>query len=151
MEINLTDEQAEKIVPLCVDFMRVLNDELGAEPALQVWENITNGLGDDIKGRVFIAMLSDYGGTNVTLTALRGRYYNFSNNEIVSNPLIYGFGHNKVAAIKCIRNYTGMGLKDTKEVMDDMEKGKQVGVKCTNWKYRTAFVRELNILGIDSR
>jgi len=151
MEINLTDEQAEKIVPLCVDFMRVLNEELGTEPALQVWENITNGLGEDIKGRVFVAMLSDYSGTRVTLAALRGRYFNLNNNDIVSNPLTYGYGANKVAVIKCLRNYTGMGLKEAKDIMDNMEKGQIAGVKCTNWKYRANFVRELNGLGIDTR
>lgn len=149
MEITLTEEQAQYIVPASVDFIRVLTEQLGAEAGMQAWENINTAFGNDIKGRVFFAMLTGADiGTKVTIKGLLGRYYGMPNNFPVAPN---GLGKEKISAIKLIRQHTGAGLKEAKDVMDGLESNYSQTINLTDWKTRANFIRDALVLGLDVR
>ena len=45
-----------------------------------------------------------------------------------SNVVLEGFGDNKIAVIKVVREITGLGLKEAKEVVENAPKAIQEGV-----------------------
>lgn len=140
MNIELTDEQAEVIVPAGLDFIRTLTDQLGPDAGLLAWDNIVETFGNDIRGKVFFAMLMDTSaGTMVSL----------KNFKPTTDPnSSYSVATNIVPAIKLIREYTGMGLKESKDIVDDLRMGKQHRIKIRDWRTRYKFIIEAKNLGL---
>ena len=71
MEIELTPEQEASIIPAAVYFLRALTTSLGPEVGLHVWDQINATIGNDIKGKVFFAMLTGSVGTEIKLIGHR--------------------------------------------------------------------------------
>ena len=82
-------------------FMRSITEAYGADEGLVLWEQITSVLDEDVKGQIFFAMIT-------------GQY----NDRILLKGLTQYASNNAVACIKEIRTWTGLGLKDSKDIYD---------------------------------
>lgn len=132
MQVEVTDEQLERIIPAGIDFIRTITQELGAEKGMEFWEELSRCLGDDIKGRIFFEMITgNAGGTKVTFGGVNQLYRN-----------------NKIPAIKCIRNHCDLGLKEAKNITDALEAGHAQTMHIVDWRKRRAFVNEMRSFGV---
>jgi hypothetical protein len=92
-----------------IHFMRHITQAYGAEEGMKLWDAIASTLDPDIKGKIFIAML--LGEYNDTLT-------------IRLDMVKYRVHVQRVEGIKAIRTVTGLGLKEAKDIHDNLALGK---------------------------
>jgi hypothetical protein len=109
----IPQEHKHEIITSGMQFMRSITEAYGADEGMRLWETIANTLDPDIKGQIFFAMIT---GTH--------------NDTIVLKPGLAGSGvtANRVAAIKEIRTWTGMSLRDAKDTSDMVEAGRTVKI-----------------------
>lgn len=89
--------------------MRAITEAYGSEEGMKLWDTIANTLDPDIKGKIFIALLT-------------GEY----NDQLIIrlDINIYRGIVNRVEGIKAIRTVSGLGLKEAKEIHDNLALGK---------------------------
>lgn len=97
----IPEEHEAAVISNGLHFIRAITDCYGAEKGMELWEQITSVLDPDVKGKIFFAMLT-------------GAY----NDQIKIKGLTISGQNNGVACIKELRQWTGMGLKDSKDVYD---------------------------------
>lgn len=92
-----------------IHFMRAITEAYGSEEGMKLWDTIANTLDPDIKGKIFIALLT-------------GEY----NDQLIIrlDINIYRGIVNRVEGIKAIRTVSGLGLKEAKEIHDNLALGK---------------------------
>jgi hypothetical protein len=81
--------------------MRSITEAYGAEEGLKLWDTIASTLDGDVKGQIFLAMIT-------------GTY----NNRVHLKGLGRSARDNAVACIKEIRLWSGLGLKESKDMYD---------------------------------
>lgn len=108
----IPEQHRDAIIGNGLHFMRAITEAYGAEEGMRLWETIAATLDPDIKGQIFFAMIT-------------GTY----NDTIVLKRTLAAGMANRVAAIKEIRNWTGMGLKEAKDASDAVEAGRSVRIK----------------------
>ena len=97
-------EHETHIVQASLSFIGAVTEAYGADEGLKLWDAINQTLDPDIKGKVFFAMIKgDYRNT----IKLTGTYDS----------------RDLVRAIKCIRTYTGLGLKEAKDLVLRLDSG----------------------------
>jgi hypothetical protein len=133
MDIELTQAQEEEIVAAGIEFIRVLTEQLGPERGQEAWETISSALGNDIKGKIFFAMLTGDHPRRITLQGRR-------NSQRLND---------KIEVIKVIREYTGLGLKNAKDVADNVEWGHNQFIEVMHPGSAMACRVRLRRLGID--
>lgn len=126
---ELDPVEKSSIVQTGVMFMRSITEVYGTDEGIKLWDTIANTLDPQIKGHIFFAMLT-------------GEY----NNVVSIRGIDPSYTHNKVPVIKCIRSYTGCGLKEAKDICDEVWMGKLVKIEI-NPKDRTDLMKELQNLG----
>lgn len=94
-------EYKGEIIQTGLQFMKSITEAYGAEEGMKLWEGIASTLDPDIKAQIFFAMITGEYTTQIVLPAQR-------------TP-------NKVGAIKAIRTVTGLGLKEAKDLSDELE------------------------------
>lgn len=99
--MSLPEEHEAAVISNGLHFIRAITDCYGAERGMELWEQITSVLDPDVKGKIFFAMLT-------------GAY----NDQIKLKSLTISGQNNAVACIKEIRQWTGYGLKESKDVYD---------------------------------
>ena len=105
-----TDEHQQELVWHTLNFMRSVTKIYGDEQGMQLYETIVNTLDPKLKGAVFKAMLmGTYEQGNILMSGL--------------SP-----NANSMAVIKTIRDYTGLGLKDAKDIVEDLRLGHPVTI-----------------------
>lgn len=115
-------------------FMRTITSAYGAEEGMKLWDTIASTLDPDIKGKIFIAMLTgEYG---VQVTAKISIHY---------HPNI------RVEGIKAIRSLTNWGLKEAKDAHDEMILGKIVTLPLRDPSKVSWAIHELSKVGIEAR
>jgi hypothetical protein len=97
----IPEEHKTSLITNGLHFMRAITEAYGADKGLELWEQITNVLDPDVKGQIFFAMIT-------------GQY----NDRILLKGLTSMAGNNAVACIKEIRTWSGLGLKDSKDIYD---------------------------------
>ena len=97
----LPEEHKTAIISNGLHFMRSITEAYGSEKGMELWENITSVLDPEVKGQIFFAMIT---GTYNDRIELRGVTTMGQNNA--------------VACIKAIRQYSGLGLKESKDIYD---------------------------------
>lgn len=97
----IPEEHKSAIITNGMHFMRSITECYGAEKGMELWETIANTLDPEVKGQIFFAMIT---GTYNNRVHLKGLSTN----------------NNGVACIKEIRTWTGLGLKDSKDIYDRM-------------------------------
>ena len=110
-----------------IRFLESLTTHYGPDKGMEVWEAMGVAMGREVKGKVFFAMLTG---------ATSGRIKMSAGTAVTSNA---------VAVIKCIRNYTGKGLKEAKDLWD-LSKARAVEIECKPDEQRE-FAQELRMLG----
>ena len=110
-----------------VRFLESLTKHYGPEKGMELWEAFGPIMGKEVKGKVFFAMLTGQTSGRIRIEA------NAAQNS------------NAVAVIKCIRSYTGNGLKEAKDLWD-MSKQQIVTIEVAPDKARD-FAKELRALG----
>lgn len=92
-----------------IHFMRSITEAYGSEEGMRLWDAIASTLDPDIKGKIFIALLTGEYNDQLTLQIDMVKYR----------------GHvNRVEGIKAIRMSTGLGLKEAKDIHDNLAMGK---------------------------
>ncbi len=117
----IPEEHKDAVVANGLHFMRSITEAYGAEEGMRLWETIAGTLDPDVKGQIFFAMLT---GTH--------------NNKIVLRRV--GPDTDRVARIKEIRNWSGLGLKEAKDVSDMVELGKPMSLTVRPQDYSVAVV-----------
>ena len=125
----IPEEFKAEIVQNGTMFMRSITKAYGTEEGMNLWETIANTLDPAIKGEIFFAMLT-------------GNSYD--DRITISKST----GPDRVAQIKAIRTVTGLGLKEAKDLHDELWiGGNPITVKC-NPKNRITSIRELQNSGL---
>jgi hypothetical protein len=127
----IPDEHRDAIISNGLHFMRAITEAYGAEEGMRLWETIAGTLDPDVKGQIFIAMLT--GTYNDTIVLRRAQAAGIAN---------------RVAAIKEIRNWTGLGLKEAKDTSDLVESGMAVRIKVKPQEHHSA-MRALRAVGFE--
>ena len=117
----IPEEHKDAIIANGMHFMRSITEAYGAEEGMRLWETIAGTLDPDVKGQIFFAMIT---GTH--------------NNRIVLRRV--GANTDRVARIKEIRNWTGLGLKEAKDLSDMVELGKPMSLTVRPQDYSVAVV-----------
>jgi len=103
----LPESRKQELVGASIGFMQTIADIYGHEKGMELWGVIADTIDPDLKGEVFMAMLTgDY-----RLDKLH-----------VRNPYM-GSVNNKVSLIKCIRTYDRrrLTLKEAKDIADRLD------------------------------
>jgi hypothetical protein len=79
-------------------FLLDLQNDLGTEKGLEVWDKLREAMGDEIAGQVLFGILQGHTGNSICL-------------EAVADGRV-------IEAIKLVREFTGMGLKDAKDLVE---------------------------------
>lgn len=121
------DEDFQQIIQDGIHFLESIARYYGPEKSIEIWDKMGEAMGPDIKGRVFFAMLTGSGGNRVYVQA--------------------GNCNQAVAAIKAIRQGTGLGLKDAKDAYDNSFH-KSVLLTCENPRVQKEMTRQLRDIGM---
>ncbi len=105
----IPEKHKQVLVDASIGFMQTVAEIYGAEKGQELWAAIADTIDPDLKGEVFMAMLTG----NYRLDKLH-----------VRNPFVSSV-QNKVALIKCIRAYDRrrLGLKEAKDIADRLDNG----------------------------
>lgn len=120
------NEELDSVVLDGIRFLESITRCYGPERGMAVWDKMAEAFGEDIKGRVFFAML-----TGDTVGRVR-----FSSSEC----------RQAVWVIKALRQATGMGLKEAKDLYD-LSKTKTVAVNVDSPSERRELARCLRDAG----
>jgi hypothetical protein len=140
MDVILDQNQIDQIVPAGLDFVRAITETLGTDTGMALFNSITAEMPADVCGQIMFAMLTgNYQGGSVIIQSF--------NQLHVSQTW-------KIPAIKCVRAYTGLGLKDAKNVVDLVESGHPQKITLLKTdsmvNARLSFIREMRNLGFDA-
>jgi ribosomal protein L7/L12 len=119
-------EHKEAIICSGIEFMKSITECYGSDEGMKLWDSIADTLDTSVKGEIFFAMISG----QYTTTVRAG-----------------GSVNDRVASIKTIRTYTGLGLKEAKDLSDEMQSGKTVTLKLQDPKQRVNAIRDLRHVG----
>ncbi len=117
----IPEDHKESVIANGLHFMRSITEAYGADEGMQLWDTIASTLDPDVKGQIFFAMIT-------------GTY----NNRITLKRV--GADTDRVARIKEIRIWTGLGLKEAKDVSDMVEMGKPMSLTVRPQEYSVAVV-----------
>ena len=121
-----------------IRFLQSINEFYGVDRAMEVWSALGPAMGDDVKGQVFMSMLS---GNTATLRIQ------------LSRPTVpYSVHTHNIAVpvIKAIRAATGLGLKEAKDMWDETAY-KMVWLDCLSREHAQQAVAELRSHGMTVR
>jgi hypothetical protein len=128
----MSDENRRQLISDGIAFMRSISDQYGTETGLQLWDRICEVLDPNVKGEIFIAMLT--GDTRAKLT--------------ISCSSVQ-FSTNRIPHIKAIREVTGLGLKEAKDLSDLMFNGQPVSITVKEGlsrQYARDFLRDAGLI-----
>ena len=115
------DEDKDQLYNVLINdsirFLESLGNYYGAERAMEVWSALGPTVGDDVKGQVFMNMLS---GNNHSMRL-----------ELSRSATPYS-GHTHsiaVPVIKTLRTATGLGLKEAKDMCDSLFVGNTIRIE----------------------
>lgn len=100
------------IIQSGINFMKAITTAYGSDEGMKLWDSIVSTLDPDIKGKIFWAMIT-------------GEY-----NGIVHIRNVEKWA-DKIGLIKEIRNATGFGLREAKDLIDEVFNGKSIKLDLT--------------------
>lgn len=110
-----------------IRFMESIARHYGAERSIELWDKMGEAFGDEVKGKVFFAMLTGESSDRIRISR--------------------GTCTHAVEIIKAIRQATGMGLKEAKDAYD-LTAIKTVTIEGVQRELRSQFVRDLRSFGM---
>lgn len=108
----IPEEHKSSIITSGISFLRSITDAYGSDEGMKLWDAIANTLDPAVKGEIFFTML-------------RGEYQDYIT--------LKGVGYNapKIAAIKEIRDASGLGLVEAKQAYEAAVQGIPVKIPCS--------------------
>jgi len=97
-------DSRERLIQSSVDFIRCLTDNYGVEAGMRMWATIADTVDPKLKGDIFFAVISGAQSGFVVLSNIKTT--------------------DRVAAVKEIRTWSGMGLKEAVDAVKSVESGK---------------------------
>ena len=128
---ELNEEAVDSLVFTGVDFVRCVTETFGAGTGMKVWDAMASAIGEDLRGRIFMSILTGDGDGNITI---QGNRTLKTTNQFI--PFI-----------KLLRAATGYGLKEAKDVADEIELGVSKRIKLP-MKVKQTFVKECRAIGV---
>lgn len=125
----ISEEHKICIIKDGINFMTSISNAYGSEEGLKIWNQICLNLDPSIKGDIFFAMLSGKYQTRIKLK---------SKKNIIS----------KVEAIKSIRRYTNLSLKDSLKIVEDLKEKQSQEIDITNANELQEAIKEFKNLGL---
>lgn len=122
----------ETIVSSSIQLMRDITEAWGKDKGFELWEKISETLGDGVKGDIFFGMIS-------------GKHLEIKVRIRSARNVV-----NKVNMIKAVRIATGMGLKESKDFCDAVVAGRPDSVVCKTSEEARMLVTTLRELGCDA-
>ena len=121
-----------------IRFLESLGNYYGVERAMEVWKELGPTVGDDVKGQVFMTMLSGNG--------------NSMRLELSRPAMPYSGPMHTIAVpvIKAIRTATGIGLKEAKDLWDTTE-SHSVFLTCISREHARSAKQEFLKIGMLAR
>lgn len=107
-------EHEEAIIQNGISFMQTITEAYGPEEGMKLWDVIASTLDPEVKGKIFFTLLTGEYSGRITIRGL-------SQAEVLSKD--------KISVIKTIRSVTGLGLKEAKDLSDDLFVGKNVAIE----------------------
>ena len=127
--MTVSDEHLDAIVSDGIAFIRSITTAYGSDTGMELWDTIASTLDPDVKGKIFFAMLTGSHEDRVTLIGSVA-------------------GSNKITCIKIIRQYTGLGLTESKNAYEQAgDYGQKVSLK-VNPKERRNMIDDLRQNGM---
>jgi len=127
----MADMSEEEFIGRAHSFMQALSQFYGAERGHEFWTQLAPIVGDDIQNQIFCRMLR---GDNIGTTV------RFMSQGVIPPSLA-------ILVIKALRHATGMSLKDAKSAWEDVSRGYDVTVKCTDASWARELAGELRGFG----
>jgi hypothetical protein len=137
MEEN-RDELYDTLINDSIRFLESLGHYYGAERAMEVWKELGPTVGEDVKGQVFMTMLS---GNNHSMKLHLSR---------PAMPYSGPMHTIAVPVIKTIRAATGIGLKEAKDLWDATA-AETVSITCLSRNHAKEARLELQKIGMRAR
>lgn len=125
--VSLTAEEKHQLIHDSLCLMRTLTELWGSDAGILLWEKISEAIGNDAKGEIFFGMVT-------------GKYMP---GVVVINSASNDF----VGMIKAVRNSTGVGLKEAKDLCDAVRNIGPQKINCGDRKQAEKLARELESLG----
>jgi hypothetical protein len=122
----IPEEHKDSIISSGLEFMSSITACYGADKGMELWDTIASTLGNDVKGAIFFAMI---------------------NGQHTARIRVSGTVTDRISSIKTIRVYTGLGLKEAKDLSDEIQSGKTIVLKLTSPSLRGEAIREFSRLG----
>lgn len=119
---DLTTEQKNGLISASMSYASTLKEIFGSDWGDEIWAQIADNVLPDLKLQVLKNLLTGEFGDTVTVLSAPPRQYD-------STGLAIGSTYQKVASIKAIREATGLGLKQAKDVCDAAEMGQKTVLK----------------------
>lgn len=122
-------EFKQDIIQSGINFMRSITEAYGTDEGMKLWDGIASVLDPDVKGQIFFAMLTGEFNGVITISSFQR-------------------GSNRIGMIKAIRVVSGLGLKEAKDLSDELGIGKTIKINC-NPKKRAEALAELRHAGFN--
>ena len=117
----------DNLINASLDFLRALAACSSAEAADAAWNAIADTVHPSLKYDLLMRLLTGDGGQSVMLNDC---------------------GNNIINCIKIIRQYTNMGLKDAKDLCDQLRVGFPQRIRLVNWRQRRACLTDFQAAGV---
>ena len=88
---------SDRLIRSGIRFLKDLQEDLGTEKGLEVWDKLREAMGDEVSGQVLFGILKGHRGNVIRLVHV---------------------GDKKINAIKLVREVTGLGLKEAKDMVE---------------------------------
>jgi len=122
---NLTSDRKYELITNGHYFLKAVCNAGGAELANEVWTQLADVVSPVYRQEMLMHLLT-------------GR---------IDPVVITGVGANKINAIKIIRTYTNLGLKESKDIVDAADYGKNGKVQMYDPRKRELMIAELRANG----
>lgn len=128
--MNETEDTFDNVVLDGIRFMESLSKHYGQEKGMEIWEAFGPIMGREVQGKILFKMLT--GSYSGRISFRQGTARDMGNT---------------VACIKAIRSYTGIGLKDAKDLFDESS-SRIVSIDLGNVDEQREVMREFRTLGL---
>lgn len=91
---------SDKLIRSGIRFLKDLQEDLGTDKGLAVWDKMREAMGDEVCGQVLFGIMKGHHGNVIRLE---------------------GIGDQLIPPIKLVRECTGLGLKDAKDLVESVK------------------------------
>lgn len=95
---------SDRLIRSGIRFLKDLQEDLGTDKGLEVWDKMREAMGDEVCGQVLFGIIKGHRGNTIRLVEV---------------------GDRKIDAIKLVRECTGLGLKEAKDAVEYVQYGRE--------------------------